>query len=98
MRAAEVEVVIVELHLEELVAVVLEPRVVLLMHFQELTTWVAVVAVDQVATPHIGPAKTAVKVLLLLNGDSNNGSFCSTKRRKCDCECDCDCECECVSV
>jgi hypothetical protein len=79
MLAAVLGVVLLELHLEELGAVVLEPRVVLLMHFQELTTWVAVVAVDQVATPHIGPAKTAVKVLLLLNGDSNNGVFCRVR-------------------
>jgi len=79
MRVEAQVVVLVELHLEELVAVVLEPRVVLLLHFQELITWAAVVAVVRVATPHIGPAKTAVKVLLLLNGDSNNGVLCRVR-------------------
>jgi hypothetical protein len=79
MRVEAQVVVLVELHLEELVAVVLEPRVVLLLHFQELITWAAVVAVEQVTTPHIGPAKTAVKVLLLLNGDFNNGVFCRVR-------------------
>jgi hypothetical protein len=38
MRVAEEEVVIVELHLEEQVAVVLEPQSVLLLQLQELTT------------------------------------------------------------
>jgi hypothetical protein len=79
MLAAVLGVVLVELHLEEQVAVVLEPRVVLLLQLQELTTWVAVVAVVRVLTPHIYPAKTAVKVLSLLNGDSNNGVFCRVR-------------------
>jgi hypothetical protein len=79
MLAAVLGVVLVELHLEEQVAVVLEPRVVLLSQLQELTTWVAVVAVVRVLTPHIYPAKTAAKALLLLNGDSNNGIFCRVR-------------------
>jgi hypothetical protein len=79
MRVAEEEVVILELHLAELVAVVLEPQVVLLLQLRERTTWVAGVAGEGVATPPIYPAKTAAKALLLLNGDSNNGIFCRVR-------------------
>jgi hypothetical protein len=76
MRVVEQEVVIVELHLAELVVVEMELPAVLLLHLRELTTWVAEVEVERVATPHTRSAKMVVKVLSLLNGDSNNGLFC----------------------
>jgi hypothetical protein len=79
MRAAEVEVVIVELHLAEQVAVETAHKGILLLQLRELPTWAAAVALEQVAMPHISPAKMVAKALSLLSGGSSNGVFCRVR-------------------